>query len=348
LRVTIVEIDDDDHALILMMHHIFCDRASFGVIWRELATLYGAALRGQSAVLPPLPIQYADYAVWRRQPAQLAPVEDDLAFWREKLQGAPALLDLPADRPRPPSISFRGDKQQFTFDATLTEDLRRLCRQERASLFTLFAAALAAVLHRYTGQDDLLIGIPIADRERPELQPMIGFLVDTLVLRTDLGGAPTFRELIARVQDGLVGVYAHRSASFDQVVAAVQPARNPSYAPIFQVALNWRDRDGQPQFAGLPGLNAELLRTRPKTAKLDLTLVLTDDGDKIQLEIEYSTDLFDEDRIARLAGHLRTLLEGAAADPEQGLLELPLLTNAERQQLLFEWGIGQADEPIHS
>jgi acyl-CoA synthetase (AMP-forming)/AMP-acid ligase II len=348
LRVTIVEIDDDDHAFILMMHHIFCDRASFGIIWRELATLYGAALSGQNAVLPPLPIQYADYAVWRRQPAQLAPVEEDLAFWREKLHGAPALLDLPADRPRPPAISFHGDKQQFVFDAALAKNLRRLCRQERTSLFTLFAAALAAVLHRYTGQDDLTIGIPIADRERPELQPMIGFLVDTLVLRTDLGGAPTFRELIARVQDGLVGVYAHRSASFDQVVAAVQPERNPSYTPLFQVTLNWRDRDGHPRFTGLPGLNAELLRTQPKTAKLDLTLVLTDDGNTIHLEIEYSTDLFDEDRIARLAGHLRTLLEGAAADPEQGLLELPLLTNAERQQLLFEWGMGQADEPIHS
>ena len=348
LRVTVVEIDNEDHAFILMMHHIFCDRASFGIIWRELAMLYGASLRGHPAVLAPLPIQYGDYAVWLRQPSQQARVEEDLAFWREKLRGAPTLLDQPVDRPRPAVMSFRGNKKQFEFDAPLANDLRQLCRQQETSLFTVFAAALNAIMHRYTGQDDILIGLPIADRERPELQPLIGFLVDTHVLRTDLSGAPTFRELMARVQEGLVSVYAHRSAPFDQVVATVQPERNPSYSPIFQVALNWRDRDGQSQFIGLPGLSCEPLLTQPQIAKLDLTLVLTDDGNKLHLEIEYSSDLFDEDRIERLAGHLRTLLEGAAANAEQRLAELPLLTSAERQQLLFEWGMGQADEAMYS
>jgi acyl-CoA synthetase (AMP-forming)/AMP-acid ligase II/acyl carrier protein len=348
VRVTVVEIDADDHAFILMMHHIFCDRASFGILWRELAMLYGASAHGHPSALPPLPVQYADYAVWLRQPSQQARVDEDLAFWRETLRDAPTLLDQPVDRPRPPIMSFRGNKKQFEFDPVLTNDLRQLCRQQQTSLFTVVAAALGAVMHRYTGQDDILIGIPIADRERPELQPLIGFLVDTHALRTDLRDTPTFRELIARVQEGLVSVYAHRSAPFDQVVAAVQPERNPSYSPVFQVALNWRDRDSQPQFIGLPGLACEPLLTQPQIAKLDLTLVLTDDGTKIHLEIEYSSDLFDEDRIERLAGHLRTLLEGAAANAEQRLADLPLLTSGERQQLLFEWGLGQADEEIYS
>jgi acyl-CoA synthetase (AMP-forming)/AMP-acid ligase II/acyl carrier protein len=348
VRVTVAEIDDEDHAFILMMHHIFCDRSSFGILWRELATLYDASVRGQHCSLPPLPIQYGDYAVWLRQSFQQARFDEDLAFWREKLRGAPTLLDQPVDRPRPSVMSFRGNKQKFEFDSTLVRKLRQLCREQQASLFTAFAAALSAVMHRYTGQDDILIGIPIADRERPELQPLIGFLVDIHILRADLSGAPTFRELMARVQKGLVGVYLHRSAPFDQVVAAVQPERNPSYSPFFQVLLNWRDRDDQAHFIGLAGLACEALLAQPKIAKFDLTLVLTDEGNTISLEAEYSTDLFDKDRIERLAGHLQTLLEGAAADAEQRLAELPLLTSAERHELLFGWGADQADEEIYS
>jgi acyl-CoA synthetase (AMP-forming)/AMP-acid ligase II/acyl carrier protein len=348
VRVTIVEIDHEDHAFILMMHHMFCDRASFGLLWRELATLYDAALRGQPSALAPLPIQYGDYAAWLRQPFQQARSDEDLAFWREQLRGAPTVLDQPTDRPRPSVMSFRGDKRQFEFDATLAKALRQLCREQKTSLFTVFAAALSAVMHRYTGQDDLLIGIPIADRERPELQPLIGLLVDVHVLRTDLSGAPTFRALLSRVQKGLVGVYSHRAAPFDRVVAAVQPERSPSYAPVFQVVLNWRDRDSQAQFIGLPGLACEPLLAQSKTAKFDLTLVLTDDGNEIGLEAEYSTDLFDESRIERLAGHLRMLLEGAATNAEQSLAELPLLTSVERQELLFGWGMNQADEEIYS
>jgi acyl-CoA synthetase (AMP-forming)/AMP-acid ligase II len=334
VRVTVVEIDDEDHAFILMVHHLFCDRASFGILWRELAMLYGATLRREPSALAPLSIQYGDYAVWLRHPSQQARVDEDLAFWRETLRDAPPLLEQPVDRPRPAVMSFRGNKKPFKCDSMLANDLRQLCRQQQTSLFTVFAAALNAIVHRYTGQEDILIGVPIADRERPELQPLIGLLFDTQVLRTDLSGNPTFRELMARVQEGLISVYAHRSAPFDQVVATVQPERTPSYSPIFQVALNWRDRDSHAQFIGLPGLACEPLQAQPHTAKLDLTLVVTDDGDKLHLEIEYSSDLFDEDRIERLAGHLLTLLEGAAANPEQKLAVLPLLTRGERQELL--------------
>ena len=345
VRVTIVQIDDEDHAFIMMLHHIVCDSASLGILWRELVTLYDAALRGVPSPLPPLPIQYGDYAVWQRQPAQQERFDADLAYWKEKLLGAPPLLDQPTDRVRPPVFSFRGTKRQFAFDPALASDLRQLCRKQRISLFTLFAAAFNTIMHRYTGQDDILVGIPIADRERPELRPLIGFLLDTHVLRTDLSGDPTFRALMGQVQQNVAGVYSHRAVPFDQVVSALKPERNQSYSPLVQVMLNWRDRDDQPQFIGLPGLVTEALLAQPKIAKFDLALTLDRHGNEIQLETEYSTDLFDEDRIERLAGHLRTLLEGVVANVEQRLSALPILTRAERDQLLYAWNATQAVFP---
>ncbi len=345
IRVTIVMMDEDDHAVILMMHHIICDSSSLGIIWRELAALYAACLKGEASPLPPLPIQYGDYAVWQRQPHQQARFSEDIAFWKKQLLGAPPLLDQPTDRSRPPVFSFRGTKHQFAFDAALADDLRRLCRQHQTSLFTVFAVALNTVLYRYTGQDDILIGIPIAARERPELRPVIGFLVDTQVLRTDLSGDPTFRALLASVQQNVANVYSHRAVPFDQIVSALQPERNQSYTPVIQVMLNWRDRDDLPQFIGLPGMAAEPLLTQPKIAKFDLTLTLTDTGNEIALEIEHNTDLFNEDRIARLSGHLNRLLEDVVANVDQTLSALPLLTKAERNQLLLEWNATATDYP---
>ena len=348
VRVTIVEMGDEDHAVILMMHHIICDSASLGILWRELATLYEACINGEPSPLAPLPIQYGDYAVWQRQPHQQDRFAEDIAFWREKLHGAPPLLDQPTDRPRPPVFSFRGTKRQFAFDAALADDLRRLCRQHHTSLFTIFAVALNAVMQRYGGQDDILIGIPIAARERPELRPLIGFLVDTNVLRTDLSGDPSFRELMAVVQQNVANVYSHRAVPFDQVVSALQPVRNLSYAPVIQVVLNWRDRDDQPQFIGLPGMKTEALLAQPKVAKFDLTLTLTDTGHEIALEIEYSTDLFNEDRIERFVGHMNRLLEGVVENVEQKLSALPLLTNSERELMLQRWNDTAREFPAES
>jgi non-ribosomal peptide synthetase component F len=325
------------------MHHIICDCLSVGVLWRELGTLYKALLRGHPSPLPPLPIQYGDYSIWQQQPLRRERFEKDLSFWRENLRGAPKVLDLPADRPRPSVFSYHGNKLQFRLDAVLATNLRQLCRREQTSLFTVVAAALNTLLYRYTGQDDILIGLPIADRDRPELQPLIGFLIDTHVLRTDLSGNPTFRELMARVQQGVVGVYAHQAVPFDQVVAALQSERSLSYSPLFQVMLNWRDRDAQLQFIGLPGLTVHPLLAQSKTSKVDLTVFLTDGGDGIHLEMEYSTDLFDEARIERMVGHLHTLLEAVITNSEQRLAELPLLTSAERHQLLVEWNAAHAE-----
>ena len=329
-----------------MMHHIVCDSSSLGIIWRELGTLYVACQQGHPSPLAPLPIQFGDYAAWQRQPSRKADFEADIAFWRETLRGAPTLLQLPTDRPRPPVNSYRGTKRQFSFDAELAENLKRFSRREQTSLFTVFATVLNTLLYRYTGQDDILLGVPIADRDRPEIQPLVGFLIDTHVLRTDLSGNPAFRELMSRVQRGVAGVYSHRAAPFDEVVKAVRPERNLSYSPLFQVMLNWRDRDDQPQFIPFPGLIAEGLLAQSLISKFDLTLavIVADTGEGILLEVEYSTDLFDDIRIERMVGHLRTLLEGATANSEQKIEEMQMLTSAERHQLLVEWNAEQDDQ----
>ena len=345
IRATLLRLAPQEHIFILMMHHIFCDRSSLGILWRELAALYRAFCREESLVLPPLPIQYGDYAVWQQQGITETGTAEDLSFWTENLRGAPQLLELPADRPRPLTLSYRGAKKRFRLNPTLTKALRDSSQREKTSLFTLFNAALNALLYRYTGQEDILMGISIADRERPELQSVIGFLVDTCALRTALSGDMTFRELLARVQNGMLELYRHRAMPFDQVVRKLQRERNQNYSPLFQVMINWRDRNLQLSFIGLEGLVVEPLLAESRTSKFDLQLFITDGGNEIWLEMEYSTDLFDEARILRMLGHYQTLLESAALDPGQRLSELALLTEAERHQLLVEWNDTKVDYP---
>jgi amino acid adenylation domain-containing protein len=338
IRATLIRCGETEHVFILMMHHLICDWSSEGVLWRELSALYGAGCSGRQLELPPLPIHHGDYAVWLQRQTSRPELGEDLAYWEEDLRGAPALLELPMDRPnRPPMISYLGARRRFLIPAGLTSALRDCSRREAVSLFTVVAAALNALLYRYTGQEDILIGIPLADRDRPELESMIGFLLHTHVLRTQLAEDLTFRELLARVQKSVLELYAHRSPSFDRVVSRLQPERSPTYSPLFQVMLNWRDRDQQLSFIGLHGLVVESLLAESRTSKFDLTLMLTDGGDTIDLEIEYNTDLFDEARIERLAGHFSTLLDAASANPDGQLSELPLLTDAEREQQLVEW-----------
>jgi acyl-CoA synthetase (AMP-forming)/AMP-acid ligase II/acyl carrier protein len=337
IRATSIRLAAREHVFILMMHHLMSDRSSFGIVWRELSTLYRAFCRGESVALSPLPIQYGDYAVWKQQGNAERTSAEDLSFWTEHLRGAPELLELPADRPRPATLSYRGAKIWFRFNPTLTKVLRDCCQREKTSLFTLFTAALNTLLYRYTGQEDILLGIPVADRERPELQSVIGFLIDTCVLRTELSGDMTFQELLAGVQKGMLQLYRHRAVTFDQIVRELQPQRNPSYNPLFQVMINWRDRDLQLPFIGLEGLVVEPLLAQSKTSKHDLTLFITDGGDEFWLEIEYDSDLFDEARITRMFGHYQILLESVASDPGQDLAAYPILTAEERRQLLGEW-----------
>ena len=337
IRVTLLRLGAMDYVLILMMHHIICDWTSVGVLWRELSALYRAGRSGDLLELPALPIQHGDYAVWQQQQLTEQDFAKDLAYWEENLRDAPALLELPMDRSsRLPVLSYRGARKRFVIPSTLVLALRDCSRRERFSLFTIATAALYTLLYRYTGQEDISVGIPLAVRDRPEVQSMIGFLLHTHVLRLQLSGELSFRELMARVQKGVLDLYAHRSPPFDEVVRRVKPPRNPSYTPLFQVLLNWRDRDQQLSFIGLDGIEVETLLADTRISKFDLTLMFTDGGDETWLEIEYSTDLFEEARIDRMVGHLRIVLEGAAANPQQRLSELPLLTSAERQELLME------------
>ena len=345
IRATLIRLCPSEHVFILMMHHLICDWSSEGVLWRELAALYRSFCRGESLVLPPLPIQHGDYAVWQRQQLTEASLAEDLAFWVENLRGAPALLELPSDRPRPLVMSYRGARRRFRLNRTLTEALRHFSRREKTSLFTLFTAALKTLLYRYTGSGDIPVGIPIAERDRPELQSMIGFMLHTHVLRTRLSGDMTFRELVARVQQGALKLYEHRSVPFDQVVRAIQPERNLSYSPLFQVNLTWRDRDQHLSFIGLEGLEVESLLAETRTSKFDLTLFLTDMGDEVWAELEYSTDLFDEVSMVRMFGHYQTLLEAVAADPDRRLDELPMLSGQERQQVLEVWNPPPTEYP---
>lgn len=334
IRATLIQVGPQDHAFILMMHHLICDWSSEGVIWRELSTLYRALLKGEPPLLPPLGIQYGDYAAWQREQMISGSFEEDLAYWKQQLQGIPAHLELPADRMRPGVNTYRGARKRFTIGSALVQLLRECSREEKVSLFTIFTAALDVLLYRYTGGEDICLGIPLADRDRPELQNVVGFLLHTHVLRTRLSGRMSFRELLGVVQKGVLELYTHRSPPFDQVVNEVHPERNLSYSPLFQVMINWRDRDQQLSFIGMDGLKVTSLLSETRTAKFDLTFMLTEDEDEISLELEYSTDLFEEWRIDRMAGHYQTLLEGIVANPEQSLAALPLLTDFERQQIL--------------
>ena len=345
IRATLIRLGPSEHVFILMMHHMVCDWASEGVLWRELSLAYHALAHNVTPCTEPLPIQYGDYATWQHQRLDAEGFAEDLAFWEDNLRGAPELLELPSDRPRPSVQSYSGGRQRFRLNPGLTRALRNCSRQENTSLFTVFTAALNTLIYRYTGSADILIGIPIAEREHPKLQAVIGFLIHTQALRTKLAGNLQFRELLTRVQKGFLALYRHREAPFDQVVRRLRPERSLSHAPLFQVMINWRDQANHLSFVGLDGLVVESLLAETRTAKFDLTLFLTDFGSEIWMEAEYNTDLFDDDRIARMFGHYQTVLEAVAADAGSRLAEIPLLTKAEREQLLLEWNATEVCYP---
>jgi amino acid adenylation domain-containing protein len=337
VRVSIIRQSPHEHVLILMMHHIICDWSSEGIIWRELSLIYKSLLYGALPELPALPVTHRDFAIWQETKLTSDFLKEQLDFWEETLRGAPALLELPADRSRPPEMSYRGGRLRRKLSNSLTESLRELSRREKASLFTVFAAGLDTLFYRYTGTDDILIGLPLADRDLPELQSVVGFLLHTHVLRTKLSGGLSFRELLSCVQKEVFDLYAHRAAPFDQIVKRIRPERNLSHTPLFQVMLNWRDRDQQLAFIGLEGLTIESLMAASNASKFDLFFFVTDSGEEIWLELEYNSDLFDEDRIARMLGHYQSLLERVAVEPEVIIASLQLTTAAEKEQLLLEW-----------
>ncbi len=342
LRTSLLKLSEEEYVLLLTMHHIVSDGWSIGVLARELAAIYEALSAGNQPPLPELPVQYADFAIWQRNWLCGEVLQTQLAYWKQQLEGAPPLLELPADRPRPPIQTSEGATQSLLLSQELTAALKNLSQREDVTLFMTLLAAFKALLYRYTGRTDLLVGSPIANRNRAEIEGLIGVFVNTLVLRTDVSGDPTFRELLLRLREVTLGAYAHQDLPFEKLVEELQPDRSLSYNPVFQVMFQLRNNPMPP--LDLPGLTLSLLEVETNTTQFDLSLDLEEVGERLQASVEYSTDLFDRATITRMLGHLQTLLEGIAANPDQHLSSLPLLTAAEKQQLL-EWNNTFAQYP---
>jgi amino acid adenylation domain-containing protein len=343
-RATLLRVADDEHVLLLTMHHIVSDAWSMGILIKEVAALYAAYTRGAASPLPELPIQYADFAHWQRSWLEGERLEAQLAYWREQLAESPNLLELPIDRPRPAVQRYHGASETFTLSRELTEHLQRLSRQEGATLFMTLLAAFKVVLARYSGAVDVVVGTPIAGRSRAELEPLIGFFINTLVLRTDLSGNPTFRELLGRVREVTLGAYAHQDVPFERLVEELQPARELSHAPLFQVMFVLQNAP-KPSLE-LPGLTLAQVELDVGTAMFDLSLSVEETPRGLFGVLEYNTDLFDASTIKRLAGHLQNLLAGIVREPRRRVSDLPLLTADESLQLLSAWNETREDYPL--
>ncbi|WP_153061809.1 non-ribosomal peptide synthetase, partial [Gloeocapsopsis dulcis] len=344
LRATLLQIDKEEYLLLFAIHHIVVDGWSIGILIRELAVLYEAFSTGKTSPLPELPIQYADFAIWQRQWLQGELQKTQLDYWKQQLAGS-ATLALPTDRPRPPIQSFQGAVASFELSVSLTDRLRDLSNAEGVTLFMTLLAAFQALLYRYTGQEDIVIGSPIANRNQSEIQGLIGFFVNTLVLRTDLAGNPSFLELLNRVREVCVGAYAHADLPFEQLVAELQPDRNLSHMPLFQVMFAWQE-DTQKELT-LPGLTLNWLPVHSQSAKFDLTLYMIDSEPKLSGWLEYNTTLFNAETVTQMAEHFCTLLEGIVVHRKAKLSDLPLLTADELHQQLVGWNQTSTNYPAN-
>ncbi len=343
LRAALLRLEPGLHILLVTLHHLVSDGWSMGVLIREVTAFYRAAVERAPAPLPPLSIQYADFAVWQRGWLQGENLDRPLAYWRRQLAGAPTVLDLPADRPRPQVQSFLGARQALAIPGELTDALDALARAEGTTIFAALLAAFQALLHRWSGYEDLVVGTPIANRRRAEAQGLIGFFVNTLAIRSDASGRPGFRELLRRTREAMVGAQTHQELPLEKLVEELRPERTASHAPLFQVVFAFQNVP-LPRLA-LPEVEMELLRVDPGTAMFDLTLDLEQTPDGLHGWIEHSTDLFDSSTIARLASHFHNLLAAVFRDPDTLVWTMPLLGEGERQQLLVEWNDRAAAVP---
>ncbi len=338
----LLQLHNDEHMLLLVMHHIIADGWSLGVLVRELAALYAVFTAGQTVSLPALPIQYADYAVAHRTWLEGEEMQQQLDYWRQQLSGTLPTLELPADRPRPPVPSYRGNRHYLTLPTALSGQLHELGRREQVTLFMTLLAAFKVLLFRYSGQDDLLVGAPIANRS-PETERLIGFFVNTLVLRSRLAGNPSFRRLLQQIRQVTLEAYAHQDLPFEKLVEELQPVRNGSHSPLFQVMFALQNAP-MPALR-LGDLTLTLLDIDTHTAKFELLLDLRETAEGLQGYFEYSSDRFDAVTIERMAGHFQQLLTAIVADPDQPIAWLPMLSAAERQQLLVDWNDTAAPLP---
>jgi amino acid adenylation domain-containing protein len=347
-RALLVQVADDAHLFVLNAHHIAVDGWSLSIVLDELRTLYAAFYAGQPSPLPELPLQYVDYALWQRELLDSEQLRKQLAYWTERLSGRLPVLELPGDRPRPAVQSYRGETLRTTLPADVYEGVKRLSRQEGVTPFMTLLAALNTLLLRYSGQSDVIVGAGIANRGRQELESLIGFFVNTLALRNDLSGNPTFRELLARVRDVTLGAYSNQDLPIERLIEDLDLGRSLSHHPLFQVMLffqNFPSEDSR--LSGLTLSPVDFDQINPGTARSDVTVFANEiDGDLV-LFFEYATDLFDETTIVAFSQHLQQLLRSVIAEPSQRLGELEILSPEERKQLLLDWNDTPLDAPIN-
>jgi amino acid adenylation domain-containing protein len=335
LRGLLLRLAEGEHLIILSMHHIVSDGWSMDILVREIATLYAAFAEGRPSPLPELVVQYADFAVWQHSWLRGEVLEGEIAFWRSHLAGLPPLLELPTDRPRPAVQSFRGATRPVRLPAELTRRAEAFGRREGATLFMVLLAGFQALLARTSGQDDLAVGSPVAGRDMVETERLIGFFVNMLVLHGDLAGKPSFRELLGRVRGTALAAYMHQDLPFEKLVEELALERSLAHTPLFQVVLVLQNASGES--LETPGLSLRPVSVEATTAKFDLTLNLVEHSEGLSGTVEYATDLFDAATVDRLIGHFERQLAGMIESPEQRIGELPMLSPAERHQVLAEW-----------
>ncbi|MFN6501591.1 MAG: amino acid adenylation domain-containing protein [Nostoc sp. DedQUE01] len=341
VRATLLRLNEQEHVLLVTMHHIITDGWSCGVFLRELSTLYAAFSTNQPSPLPELPIQYADFAIWQRDRIQGEFLATKLKYWKQQLSGELPVLQLPADRPRPTVTTFAGAKQYFTFSTTLTNALKQLSQREDATLFMSLLAAFNILLYRYTDQEDILIGSPIANRNRAELEGILGLFVNTLVLRNNLSGNPSFRELLHRVRQVTLDAYAHQDLPFEMLVEKLQPERDLSRNPFYEVMFVLQNTPTSVQ--EVSGLTLHTLEFDSGTSQLDIFLSMFESQEGLTGCLEYNTDIFDATTISQFIKNYQTLLENIVANPEQHIYDLSLLTPVEEEQLLFKFNQSSAE-----
>ncbi|MCA1567663.1 MAG: amino acid adenylation domain-containing protein [Acidobacteria bacterium] len=344
VRIGLIRLADDDYVMHVNMHHTVTDRWSGAIFERETGLLYQALASGQPSPLPPLPIQYADYAAWQRGRMQGEIYQKQVAYWKQQLAGAPYVLEVPTDYTRPPIQNFKGARAFATYPKRLLDALKEVCKREGVTMFMLALAAYKTLLYRYTGQDDVLVGATFANRNRPELDNLVGYLLNLLVFRTSLSGNPTFRELLKREREAAIGAFAHQELPFGKLVQELRPPQDASRNPIVQASLIYLDFPELTVMEVL-GMTAKHLTIDNRASRFDITLAMTETPEGFEIDIEYPTDLYRRSRMERMTKHLEILLEAIVADAGRRLSDLPILSTRERQQLLFKWNDTAAEYP---
>jgi amino acid adenylation domain-containing protein len=349
IRAVLLRLTSNEHILVVTTHHIVTDGWSVGVFHQELTALYEAFSAGRPSPLDELPIQYADYAQWQRQSFEGAAYQSQLSYWKQQFATLPPVLKLPTDHPRPNGQAyqeFRGAQHEISLSKQLTSDLKLFCQKENVTLFMTLLTAYQLLLYRYTGEEDIVVGTPIAGRSLPETEDLIGLFINTLALRTSLAGNPTGRELLRRVRETALGGYANQDVPFEQLVKELQPDRSLHHNPLFQAMFVLQSEELPP--LQLPGLKVKHFRVGNTKANFDLTLDIVERDGQLVCLFESNADLFEAETIARMMSHFQNLLAGLVANPEQRISQLPLLSQAERRQLLVEWNDTKTDYPAHT